>query len=170
MKLNNKGLSLVEIIIVVAIMTVMTGLVSFGVGVVVSKPADECAQKLSNSLRNARVTAMGKLTCQVKISQEYDGAPIYLTVITNGSSAPTVKIGEKGVVCTYKTTDGSTGTLASKGTAGITIEFNRETGGFKTATIGSDTSKYISEFSISKGTINKIVKLSKLTGRVTVEE
>ena len=72
MKQENKGFSLVELIVVIAIMTILTGLISAGIGMAVSKPADECIDKLKASLQSIRVTSMGKFDAHIEIYKKGD--------------------------------------------------------------------------------------------------
>ena len=66
MKQENKGFSLVELIVVIAIMTILTGLISAGIGMAVSKPADECIDKFKASLQSIRVTSMRKIDAHIE--------------------------------------------------------------------------------------------------------
>ena len=59
MKNDNRGLSLVEVVIVLAIMAVLGTVVSVGVNLVTRKPADQCASRLQTVLQNNRMTTMG---------------------------------------------------------------------------------------------------------------
>ena len=66
MKKDNRGLSLVEVIIVITIMAVLGGLMTMGISAGVSKPAEECAEKLEAALNNARITTMGKQSVELE--------------------------------------------------------------------------------------------------------
>ena len=48
MRHNNKGLSLVELIIVIAIMSVLTGVVSFGISNIFNTKVTQCADNMEN--------------------------------------------------------------------------------------------------------------------------
>ena len=59
-KTDNKGMSLVEIIVVIAILSLFIGSVSYSINWASGKAAEECAQKLAYNLKQARTMAMGK--------------------------------------------------------------------------------------------------------------
>lgn len=170
MKLNNKGLSLVEMIIVIAIISIFTVMFSMGVGVLTSKPADECAEKFASTLRNVRVSTMGKKSTQVVLKQESVGAPIYMIEIVNGSTKTPVRVGEKNITCTFLVSGDTTPKdLSSYGSSGIQLSFDRTTGGFNEVDVGGGTMKYINTFYFEKGTKKAEVSLAHLTGKVTVK-
>lgn len=157
MRMNDKGLSLVEIVIVVAIMSVLTGLLTMGVSTALSKPADECAEKIVAELSNGRITTMGKQTFRITLSADSEG------VYVEETGKAKKKIGQKGVEVKYKLTGAGYTDLDS---TGIVFEFKRSTGGFKPVSGGS----YCEEIQVSKGNRTKTIKLAYLTGKVTIDE
>ncbi len=158
---NNKGLSLVEIILVVAIITVVGGVIGVGLSSAMSKPADECANKIMASLNNARLSTMGKNTLELKLTVE-DGR-VYLEEIVNGASTKKTQIGAKGVLVEYRL-KGETNYIALAD-APLTLSFERSTGGFKPCNGGPG---YCEEIKISKGNKVLTLHLAHLTGKVTV--
>lgn len=169
MRDNNKGLSLVEIIVVVAIMSALAGIMTIGLSSVISKPAEECGKKIVSALRDAKVTTMGKRTCYIEISQNTAGAPVYLTEYINGTAQIPTKVGEKNINVTL-TTEGGTYDLSDIKT--IRISYKRETGGFDKASFtasGSNKNEYLRTMVISKGTKTYTINLAYLTGKITIE-
>lgn len=182
MKRNNKGLSLVEIVIVVAIMSVLAGLVSIGVGTVISKPAEECARKMDSVLKNARMTTMGKQNVWIEFSQSNAGDPIFVTEVIKepGASSPKSKqteIGKKGITATVVFVDSTTGATTSKTLAScdkIVMSYSRATGGFNKTEVWSggaidDNTKYVQSITITKGSMTKTLEFAYLTGKVLVK-
>lgn len=166
MKRDNKGLSLVEMVIVIAILAVVSGIVVVGIGVAISKPAEECARKIQQSLQSARVYTMGKQ----KLSLKYyvsDGSVYVQETVTSADGSTTdknpVKIGAKGVEVTYKL-EGETGYKFLKDEP-LTLSFDRTTGGFSKTECKP---KRCDEIKVKKGNKEMTVTLYSLTGKVTV--
>ncbi len=57
---DNRAISLMEVIVVVAIMSVLIGVTSLGFGMVSTKSANECAEKMDICLNRVRIQTMGK--------------------------------------------------------------------------------------------------------------
>jgi len=167
MRRDNRGLSLVELVIVITIMAVLGGLMAMGISAAITKPAEECAKKLAASLKEARVSTMGKRSVQLKLYTE-DGY-IYVKeeiTLTDGTVSTKVnKIGEKGVEVTYCFAGESSYQTLGSGTDPLTLSFDRSNGGFKPC----KDSKYCGEIKVKKGTREQTLKLYHLTGKVTVE-
>ena len=58
--MNNKGFSLIELIVIIAIMGVLVGGASLGISLVFSKDASKCATRLNDSIYDARANSMYK--------------------------------------------------------------------------------------------------------------
>ncbi len=57
---NNSGISLVEMIVVVAIMSVLVGALSIGLGMATTRSATQCASNMEICLNRCRTQTMGK--------------------------------------------------------------------------------------------------------------
>lgn len=177
MKKNNKGLSLVEVVIVVAIMSVVIATVSFGLSSVISRPADACAEELVSTLRNAKITTMGKRSCTLELYQTGAGNEIKMkeTTVTSSVGSPKVndfKLGEKGVLVKINTKN--SGSFQLHEIDKLEITFNRETGGFNKGKFtilvsGTAVEDYISSIEIEKGNRSHTVTLYYLTGKVKMD-
>lgn len=177
MKTNNKGLSLVETIIVLAIMSALVAAISIGLSSVVSRPADACAEELVSTLRNAKVTTMGKRSCVLELSQVGEGSEIRMKEITVSAAAGSSKVnnfklGDKGVLVSITTKSGNTYRLYEIDK--LEISFNRETGGFNKGKFtvlvtGTAVEEYISSIEVSKGNRSHVVTLAHLTGKVKLD-
>lgn len=58
-KKDNRGMSLVELIIVIALIGIIIGVTGYGLALVSKKPVDECAKKIEMVLNQNRTNAMG---------------------------------------------------------------------------------------------------------------
>ena len=161
---DNKGISLVELIVVVAIMVVLTAAISLGVSTFTSKHATQCAKNMQISLNRARLGAMGKKNAYLAFFQTTDG--VYMVERFNEEAygadgtridlslpaADAVRIGKSGLTVTVNGADLSTGTPQY-------IEFNRSDGSLK--------SPSTLQIVVKKGSIKTCtLKVEPLTGKV----
>ena len=167
MKKDNRGISLVEMIIVIAILAVVSGGVAIGIGSALSKPAEECASKITDSLKNARITTMGKKTVELELYSATDGIYLKETRSETGGTptVKTIKIGQKGVTVTYQLTGEADYTSLGGVGSPLKLSFSRATGGFNQGAAG----KYCEYIKITKGNREHTLQLQSLTGKVEVK-
>lgn len=85
-KLNNYGLSLVELIVVIAIMGILVGGASMGISIVFSKDAAKCATSLNEAIYTTRMKSMSKVgNYTLTINQNSNS--VYMASIDDGSGA-----------------------------------------------------------------------------------
>lgn len=156
-KIKNKGFSLVEIIIVVAIFAVLGAVAMTGMSLLTSKPVDECAKKIQIALEGNRNTTMGKYSGYLEFTADSSG--VYVKKYINGASDGVIKIGQSGVSVGVKTPTIDK-TLDS---TPFKVEFDRADGSLVTPTDGPML------FTVSNGSRTIIVTVDRLTGRVDLE-
>lgn len=162
---NNKGYSLVEIIIVVAIMAIMVSVVSYGLSFASGRAADECARKLTSSLQHARTATMGKYKTTITIRKDANGIWADETVTTadaatggaGTATTTTTKIGDAKVDISFS----ETGDVAS---TPVTFEFNRGSGALTTYADRAAVS-----FTVSKAGKTYTVEIVPITGKIAVK-
>lgn len=175
-KLNtdNRGFSLVELIIVIAIISVMTGVVGYGLSLSSGKPAEECAKKLASAISHGRTATMGKYRNEIIVRKESNGR---LTVTED----TLIRIENEGTPSENQVTSQRSSVAGGKG---VTVEYKIGTGGYTELTDGSEIrlrydsgsgamkktapgDAYYTGFRISKSGKVWYVNLETLTGRVT---
>ncbi len=169
MRKDNRGMSLIEVVIVVAIIAVIGAVMTVGLSSFLSKPAEECASKLSTALKAARVSTMGKQSVVLKLYEKDDYIYLREEITASGGTTETkdIKIGEKGVEVTYTTSDGTSGIALGGAASPLVFQFNRPTGGLKP--ISASPNIYCEEVLVKKGTREMKVKIAYLTGKVSLE-
>lgn len=172
MKKDNRGFSLIELIIVLAILAVLTLGVSYGVGLLTDKPAEQCATKLQSYITDCRVTTMGKLSAVLYLYMDGDR----LMVKKNIDGTETVTSLGSGVAVSYRVTGDAADSYRTLGGASspLVISFNRSSGAFEPlGVMGSEfTGKYCLEIKVEVPGNDKVklLKLSYLTGKIVLEE
>ncbi len=164
MKKNNKGFSLVELIIIIAIMAVLTGSIITYVGILGSSQAKKCANELANHISQTKVCAMSRSYASMTVYA--DGTGVYVKTV-QGDTEKTEKIGDKGVTVTWRNVRNDTNYNQTIGTTpddGLTLEFDRASG----ACVKLDSGDYCYGFKITSGDSTYNVNLEPLTGKAAV--
>lgn len=138
-KKNNKGFSLVELIVVIAIMAVLAGIVTTSMSTLSGRQAQKTCEKTLSVLETVRTQTMGKRTVTATLYKADSGYTIK-TVSTNSSSGGDESTKENhvdgsSVTASYYCTSASvelSSIADSSWTAidenGITIAFDRSSG------------------------------------------
>lgn len=169
---DNRGFSLVELVIVLAIISAIAGVAGYGFSMSNGKPAQECANKLAGAISHGRTTTMGKYRNEIIVKKEDDGRltvteDTLVRVEADGSevrSSRSSVVGAKGVTVEYKIGTGSSYTELTSGNE-IRLRYDSGSGAMKkTANADSD---YYTGFRISRAGKVWYVKLETLTGKIT---
>lgn len=164
MRKDNRGISLVEIIMVLALMTVVAGALMYGIGLISGKPAQKCANKIVFSLERHRTTAMGKAEGTSYTLKQDAGKEVMLVEKikeANGTvKETTIPIGENTVEVTYN----CGGTVTPLVGNPLVLEFERGSGAFKPQSGGD----YCTEIVVSKAGKVYTIELVPLTGKVHI--
>ncbi len=158
-KLDNRGFSLVELMVVIGIIAVIIGAFSYGYSVISNKEVDQCAKKIQTVLDSTRNTAMGKRS--VNLQLYYNGGKIIAERTVNGTEVKKTEVGEGSLIVKYTFTDNTEKTLSTDPLSDIS--FDRSSGGLNPCSGG----KYLKRITISNGKKSVYVNIDKLTGRVT---
>lgn len=170
-KVNNRGMSLVEIIIVIALMSVIAGVAGYGLSLISNKPVEECAKKVEMALNRNRTNTMGKLTGWLEFYMK-DGRLTVKECLNNTNDPAQMQItetviGAEGVAMkiTY-----DTGSPHDVGTEPFRVAFTRDSGAVRAFEIqAGGAAQKCKEILIYKGSYEKTIKVDILTGRVKVE-
>lgn len=173
LKSNNRGFSLVEIIVAVSIMATIVCMAGFGLSLINGKPAEECARKLSSVLASARTTTMGKYWNKITISKT-DSAIIVnedILVKVDGDSQTTSdktsNVGNSSVKLEYSWTGNEDDYTEITDETQLNLRFNSGTGALNSPDdYDGDIDKLV--LRVSKANTTKYITISSLTGRITV--
>ena len=158
-KNNNRGFSLVELIVVVAIGAILIGASILSIASISGTAAKQCARNIESILNKTRVTTMGKDTAAIELYKDgSDGAYYYEVTVTNGkgeTTAETKKIGRSNLEIRYSTTFNNASKLDVSNP--IKIEFDRSSGAEKTD---------IGKIWVKHGSTEKTITIYKETGKI----
>ena len=96
-KLNNAGVSLIELVVVISIMTALTGTAALGINLAFSRDANKCATKLNDAIYTARMESMSKVGAYyLEVKKEGND---FVAIINDGTSEVyNEKISENGKI------------------------------------------------------------------------
>ncbi|MCR5256336.1 MAG: hypothetical protein K6D96_10520 [Acetatifactor sp.] len=180
MKNDNRGLSLMELIAVIAMMAVMVGGFTYSTAFLSGRAARECMEKLSSAIEQNKATAAGKVDSYLEIYCDSE-SNVYVKEVSRGidrdgndvvtESNPEM-IG-KGVILRYRVTGDGPGYYRNIGVDAnhLILGFNRSSGAFKDLRQMSPEleGKYCLEIKMSKANREYKISLSYLTGKITKE-
>lgn len=134
MKNKNAGFSLIELIVVVAIIVVMVGISASWISSLMGYRARECANKTASSLTATKVKSMSKAVNSNDVTWTlYKGSDncYYIDVVVNNTANGTTdtdksKVSKAGVTVSYYKADGSEVVLGDSDK--IQLYYNRSTG------------------------------------------
>lgn len=162
---NNKGFSLVELIVVIAIMAVMVGASVITVGMIGGFKAKECAQSIETTLNKARVDTMGKFSVYLKFYQGADGA-FYVDTYTNGAFGSTERVGKKGVTVSYAD-ENDLSNLRALDSTGFYVQFDRSSGALRSPEVGATAR--VEKIVVTQGSKTITITIYPETGKVVSE-
>lgn len=167
-KRDNRGMSLVELIIVIALMSIVIGMTGYGLGLINNKSVDECAKKLEMALNRNRTNAMGKKECWIEFYLDNNKVTMYEYMVDASGNVQdsTTVIGADGVKLRLTYKDGSTVELDGTHRR---IAFTRDSGSLSDTygTICTKIEVYKGEYSST--TNIRTIELEELTGKVTMQ-
>lgn len=184
MNKNNDGYSLVELIIVIAIMALLTGTAFFSISMIFGAGAKACANDLKEALAENKVIAMGKNEARLEVRREEDGIYVIQWMYVKadddtwkwiakqedaaGGEIPE-KIGNSRVSVAY-VPEGSDEKPLKTGES-LWLCYDRSNGSFSSAEAAGRVGECIlcEEIYVRGGSRSYKLTLTELTGKVEVE-
>ena len=168
---KNQGLSLIELVVVIAIMSLLVGLVAISVTVISRQKVANAASDVKSLLQTAQTIAMSKDNCHVEI-QEINGAVVFTTYSSTNTILDKVTL-DKKITVNISWSAGSSVNMNSCGAVGL--YYVRESGSFANSYVGGSTGNPTSGSPVdairwiefSNGSKSVRLHLTKLTGKVS---
>lgn len=169
MKKDNKGYSLVELIIVIAIMALLAVTTLFSISMIFGASAKACANDIKEALAENKVTAMGKSEAKVEIYRDAADDCVYVRQwVKKGDvweSKDPEQLGNSRVYVAY-VAEGETDETELTAGSSLQICYDRSNGSFSDK---SDGCILCEEIYVKGGSRFYKLTLTKLTGKVVVE-
>lgn len=152
---KNRGFTIVEVMVTVAIMSVLAAIVGITMGVLLGQRVKSMAADTKSVFQSTQIAAMGRDNAYIELHQVGNNA--YVTAYS--SDGDVINRAEAhNVTMSYFVNGASQGVPSSP----VKIYFNRQTGGLKE---GAATAVSAISFTNGKRTIT--LQISRLTGKVT---
>ena len=184
MKRNDKGFSLVELVIVMAVMAILISIGVRNLGVLDTYRTRECKDKIVSALKNNKIDCLSKsksntstaytgakgstVTADAYLEIKYENKSVYvIKYLPEKNGGPTTaSIAEKvskGTNTTIKYKVGSTEETLADGES-LMIGYNRSTGAFLPI---NASGTYCEEIIVQAGTKTRIIHLETKTGKIS---
>lgn len=174
-KLNNYGYTLVELIVVIAIMSILAGGAALGLSLIFSKDAAKCATRLNDALYETRMNSMSR-SGKYKVKVDASGA---CNVATISCTGVTPAVADKQIYLDDTDTSKKTAVTAKFVTESdpdgqpvslpVSIEFDKAKGNAKIDGI-TDDGILVFDIVANRGGRTSKVQLVTTTGKHTVGE
>lgn len=126
---DNRGFSLIEMVVVVAIIIVLSTAAALSMAAVSGKPAEQCAQSLKVEILSNRTVSLGKKDATLTISKQSDGIHVTEAYTLDSGSVTNDRVIAPNTVDISFSSDGSSYTAIDA--SGIVLEFDRSSGSLK---------------------------------------
>lgn len=169
MKQDNRGYSLVELIVIIAIVGILAGLSMVSIASVPQGQVKACTKELVYQLEHTRTNSLGYEGASLTLTMDADGVHTKCSVTKKGVTTDETKtVGKAGIEIYYKI-DGGALTLLEDDA--LTLTYDRSSGAFKypKLTVGGSEStldKYCTDIIIKKGSYQRQISLIPLTGKL----
>ena len=171
MKKNNEGFSIVELVVVIALLSIFLGIFVSNIGVITGYTAKECYKKISSAITANKIETLGKATTTgdvyLEIYVDSTDKLLYARTVTKGNTAnPEYKNVEKlakknNVKISYVVKPDPTSSVTNPVSEGhpLKICFNRATGAI-------ESPANLSMIVVKAGTYTYKIDIVAATGKV----
>lgn len=169
---DNRGVTLVEIMVVLAIMAVLTSMIGISISLITGQRLKSAVSDTKSLMQSAQTVAMSKKNCVVRFEQNSEGECVVTSISDANKQLKAVAINSK-ISVVIRTVDDNEYTINSS--QSIEITYVRETGGFgacklytaggtNVATIGTPK-----EISFTQGSRTITLTLATYTGKISTK-
>ena len=160
-KLNNRGISLVELIVVIAITAVLAGGGITMMGLVPRMQVNGCVQDFAGNMSEVKTKTMSFKNVRVELYQDATG--VYMQAYKGSEAETPVMIGEQGV-CVKAEIGGSSVDLNGKR---LELSFDRSSGALNEVQVVGGMHGECTSITFYKGSTERVATFTTLTGKIS---
>ena len=172
-KSNNGGFSLVELIIVIAIMAILVGVMGISASSLTGRKVKKCADEIMSTIERTRVLTLGKEQNDVECVLTYEGKEYHAKIYQKGTLVSDRIVGKDPIDIkvyfedTLTEIDGKT-PYATPGEKGLHLVFNRASGAFEQNTneAGGHEKEYCRRIVVTNGSRTIEITTVGRTGKI----
>ena len=161
---NNKGLSYVELLVVIGVMVLLTGISALSIGLASRTNATKCADKLVTSLKTARTYSLAKGSEKGAFHIAKQGNN-YVCGVGDLADNPQMDVIGSHPILIYYYVDGAGLMPLVESVGTITIKFDQSSGAVTSCNIGSNIIDAFVIYQANGGEPVARVTLHELTGK-----
>ncbi len=167
---NNGGYSLIELVIVLAIIAIIMSTVFYSIILIFSANAKSTANDIQRSIGDCKVTTMGRAAAYMELYRDSSNENVYTRMYVMDSSGTYVpsepqKVGPRRVTVKYASSEAGIAETELLAGDSIQIWFDRATGGFA----DNVSHTFYDCIRVEGGSKNYEIRLTKLTGKSEVK-
>lgn len=163
---NNKGFSLIELLVTLAVIVIVGSGVILGIGLLTGTGAKKFASKLDDGLKLTKTICLSKESGNLEFSRDASGE-YYIEITGNVKE----KIGKSSLTVVYTTGSGASA-VDTNMTNGTSLNFSFKRGSGIFSPIGTDVSGqpiYCTKIAITQNSTTKTIVLIPETGKHYIE-
>ena len=164
---DSRGMSFIEIIIVVAIMSIAVGIGGYGVSMVSGRAAEECARNITSTLQHVRTLSMGKYATYAKLYKSDSDGKIYIEMYQRVKEEDSFTLVRQTVVGDKTVEVQCNGGVLDS--SGVCIGFDRSTGALTNKVGGDFETSTVGQIVVSKSHTTMYVLIEAVTGKIVVK-
>ncbi len=159
MRRDHRGFSMIELVVVIAIMAILSTVGVLSYGMVSGRQVISCAEEIESYLGQTKTQALSRASADLEIFIGDDGVYVNPSIENRD-----IKVGKSGITVKYQTDDGTEFTLSD--TERLVISFDRSSGAFQALADGS----YCKSITLDNGRHSRKIVLIPSTGKFYIEE
>lgn len=168
MRKNNKGMSYVELLLVLAIMAILIGVVSISVGLIARTNVNRGAEQVASTFNQARSTSMARGNTNGRMEITCSNGRYYYYVGNTGAADKEEQkvefLASPGIV-TYGATSDSGAQTQITATNPLVITFNQSSGAVSSCTNGEGNVVSANFITLTNGDDSAVIRIYTATGK-----